>query len=288
MNVYNLVRDEIDPTDSQQSFTLRRNSIWSGVTSHKIDHRTTCPEIYHQLNLGSCTASAACCVYYHNLVHFKYIDIFTPSRLFLYYNTRVMKHTVNVDNGASLRDTLKAINAYGMCPEDQWPYEPAQFTTKPTDQSYLFANQHKGIAYMRVPQILSQLKQCLWDGYLFVFGLAVFPDFESDHVKHTGQVSLPSSSEQPLGGHAACAIGFDDEQAVFIIRNSWGTQWGDHGYFYLPYEYMTNTDLVYDIWTFRNQIDEPEPIPIPIPVRPVPITPKKKHIKKHKHLCTLI
>jgi hypothetical protein len=93
------------------------------------------------------------------------------------------------------------------------------------------------------------------DGYLFAFGLSIYSHFENDANHHQGLISLPSASDVYMGGHAACAIGFDNYRQVFIVRNSWGDEWGDHGYFYLPYAYMTNSDLVYDLWTFRNRLE---------------------------------
>ena len=82
--------------------------------------------------------------------------------------------------------------------------------------------------------------------------MAIFASFESETTKKCGTVTVPQLNEEFLGGHAMCAVGFDDERQVFIVQNSWGTEWGDHGFCYVPYELMTNERYVYDIWTFRN------------------------------------
>jgi C1A family cysteine protease len=92
----------------------------------------------------------------------------------------------------------------------------------------------------------------LIEGYLFAFGMSVYSNFESSETENTGILHLPSKEDVYKGGHAVCAVGFDDVKSVFIVRNSWGDQWGDHGYFYLPYDYMLDKNLVYDIWAFRN------------------------------------
>lgn len=62
---------------------------------------------------------------------------------------------------------------------------------------------------------------------------------------------LPSSQEQTVGGHAVMAVGYDDANGWFIVRNSWGDQWGMEGYFTLSYSYVTQRSLASDFWTIR-------------------------------------
>ncbi len=104
---------------------------------------------------------------------------------------------------------------------------------------------------MAVTPTLNELKGCLADGYPFVFGISVYDSFESDEVAKTGIVPIPSPTEQMLGGHCIVAVGYDDATQRFTIRNSWGTEWGDYGHCYLPYEYLTNGNLASDFWTLR-------------------------------------
>jgi C1A family cysteine protease len=137
-----------------------------------------------------------------------------------------------------------------------WPYEITLFKNRPPSCAYQFGRRNKSITYFRVPQVLSQLKQCLSDGYLFAFGMVIYNSFEQSNVKLTGLISRPKIGDVPLGGHAVCAVGFDDHKQVFIVRNSWGDLWGNNGYFFIPYTYMIDEDLVYDIWTFRNGPEE--------------------------------
>lgn len=252
-HVYNLSRDKPDKSDEFDAINLKINIHRNSIVT--IDHRRTCPDIVHQGDIGSCTASALSCIFYHNMLKFNYADPFIPSRLFLYYNTRAMKHTVNMDIGGSMRDGLKALHSYGMCPETMWEYDIKKYKNKPPDKAYVFGQSNKGIVYSRIPQHLTQLKQCLLDGYLFAFGMSVYSNFEDGDVEKTGIVKPPTKNDIYLGGHAVCAVGFNDERNTFVVRNSWGSEWGDHGYCYLPYDFVTNPDLVYDIWTFRNQPD---------------------------------
>ena len=63
---------------------------------------------------------------------------------------------------------------------------------------------------------------------------------------------LPKPGETVLGGHCVVAVGYDDSQRHFIIRNSWGTGWGQQGYCFMPYEYLMSPHLANDFWTIRS------------------------------------
>jgi C1A family cysteine protease len=148
----------------------------------------------------------------------------------------------------------------GVCTEDEWPYSTDLdvVTEKPPDQAYVDALQNKVIAYHRVTQNLRQMKGCLAEGYPFVFGFAVYESFESDEVARTGVVPMPDPNvEEQVGGHAVMAVGYDDSQQRFLIRNSWGADWGMDGYFTMPYAYLTDHQYSNDVWTIRGVTGQP-------------------------------
>jgi C1A family cysteine protease len=176
---------------------------------------------------------------------------FIPSRLFIYYNERVVEHTVNSDSGASIRDGIKSVAKQGDCPETEWPYDITKFTQKPLPQCYHDALKYKAVQYQKLVQSANQMKGCLASGYPFVFGFTVYDSFESQPVAQTGVVPMPGSTERVLGGHCVVAVGYDDSQQRFIVRNSWGTSWGIQGYCTMPYAYLTDPDLASDFWTIR-------------------------------------
>lgn len=249
---YNLKKDKIDPLDIYHNFSYHKaqNSI------KLVDLRPFCPPIYDQGELGSCTANAIAAAYQFDEMKEKEKNIFIPSRLFIYYGEREMEGTINEDSGAQIRDGITFINKVGVCPESIWPYNISKFATKPPQICYTTCKNHKCSSYKRIVQNLSQLKQCLINGYPFVFGISVYESFESQQVTQTGNVPMPRSDEQLLGGHAVMCVGFDDDKHVFIVRNSWGPNWGDKGYFYLPYNYVTNSNLSSDFWTILSVIDK--------------------------------
>lgn len=227
------------------------------------DLRSGLPACYDQGQIGSCTANAIAGAVEFT-VRKENLPDFMPSRLFIYYNERSIEGNVGTDSGAQIRDGVKSVSTQGVCAESEWPYDatPAdangQFPAgdpaaeKPTDQCYQDALKNTVNSYQRVIQNLDQLRGCLAEGYPFVFGFTVYASFESQQVAETGVVPMPASSEQVLGGHAVLAVGYDDSQQRFLVRNSWGTSWGQGGYFTMPYEYVTNAGLASDFWTVRG------------------------------------
>jgi C1A family cysteine protease len=217
----------------------------------RVDLRAQCPPVYDQGQLGSCTANAIAGAIQFDRMKQKLAEIFTPSRLFIYYNERAMEHTVASDSGAQIRDGIKSVGQQGDCPETEWPYVIASFKTRPPKSCYADALKYKAVLYQRVTQTLSQLKGCLASGWPFVFGFTVYESFESATVAKTGHASLPKSGETVVGGHAVVGVGYDDAKQWFVVRNSWGNSWGMKGYFTLPYAYLTAKNLASDFWTIR-------------------------------------
>jgi C1A family cysteine protease len=213
--------------------------------------RTVQRGVYDQGQLGSCTANAIAGAIEFDRIKQKLEDVFTPSRLFIYYNERVIEGTVNTDSGAQIRDGMKTIGQQGGPHEALWPYDIAKFTDAPSANAVADGQQHTAISYQRVVRNLNQMKGCLAAGYPFVFGFTVYESFESQAVASTGVVPMPAPNEQVLGGHAVLAVGYDDSQQRFIVRNSWGPGWGMSGYFTLPYTYLTDENLSDDFWTVR-------------------------------------
>jgi len=228
--------------------------VWLKKLPAKVDLRPQCPPIYDQGHLGSCTANAI-----GGAVQFlqmkQKLKNFIPSRLFIYYNERLMEGTVNTDAGAMIRDGIKSVGNQGNCPETMWPYsdqDPGPFSQKPPDACYAKAVSYKALNYRRVPRNVNQMKACLAAGFPFVYGFSVYDSFESAKVAKTGEAPMPDiSKEQLLGGHAVLAVGYIESAGRFIVRNSWSTGWGMKGYFTMPYRYLLDDNLADDFWTIR-------------------------------------
>lgn len=251
---YGWKRDTPNVDDEFHNFVVNSSTL---DNIKLVDLRSTCPAVYNQEKLGSCTANAIAAAYEYDEIKQNEKDVFIPSRLFIYYNERKIEGSVDTDSGAEIRDGIKSISVDGVCSEDMWKYDITKFTECPTQECYDEAKNHKSIEYKRVIQSLEQLKQCLIEGFPIVFGFNVYSSFETQEVAETGDMPMPKEGEELLGGHAVCAVGFDDNRHVFIVRNSWGDSWGDKGYFYMPYAFITNTSQCSDFWTVRKVKDMP-------------------------------
>jgi C1A family cysteine protease len=216
----------------------------------KADLRALCPPVEDQGKLGSCTAHALTGAL-EVLERKNGLPVVEMSRLFVYYNERVMEGSVDSDDGAMLRDGIKTLVDLGACVEEKWPYVISKFKKKPTAASYKDGLNHQVTEYQRIDTV-DQMRACLASGFPFVFGFAVYESFETQAVAQTGNAVMPKPNERMLGGHAVLAVGYNDSQKRFIVRNSWGPDWGIKGYFTLPYDYLANRDLSDDFWTIRR------------------------------------
>jgi C1A family cysteine protease len=244
------------------------SKIQKGIPS--VDLRHLCPPVYDQGQTNSCTANAIAAAYQIDEIKEKESSPFTPSRLFIYYNERVIEGDPTKDEGAFIQHGIQSINTVGVCPEvlvpgttkdECWPFVENQVLTKPHPGCFTFAETHKSISYHRVAQTIGQLKQTLINGFPVVFGFQVYPEFESDACAETGLLKMPGPGEKCVGCHAVLMVGYDDNKKVgqhtgaFTVRNSWGEDWGDKGYFYMAYEYVTDPNLANDFWVVMSVKD---------------------------------
>ncbi len=216
-----------------------------------VNLRSKCPPVYNQGQLGCCTGNAiAAAIEFDQMKQAN--QAFIPSRLFIYYNERVIEHTVPQDSGAQVRDGIKSVAKLGAPPETDWPYDITKFADRPPANAYSDAKKDLVKSYSKVLQNLMQMQGCLAAGYPFVLGFTVYEGFESPAVAKTGVLNMPAANEKVVGGHCVMAVGYNNTARTFLIRNSWGTTWGQKGYFTIPYEYLLDSQLSSDFWTIRS------------------------------------
>ncbi len=234
-----------DKPDFRDRCSFRRAPA-AGLPAN-VDLRPGMPPVYDQGQLGSCTGNAiAGAIEYMRKK--EALPDFTPSRLFIYYNERATEGTVASDAGAEIRDGIKSVADLGAPAEAEWPYVESQFTVRPTDKCYFDARTDLVSSYARVDQTADAICACLASGLPMVFGFTVYESFEGDEVASTGIVPMPAKSEAVVGGHAVLACGYDVPRQLLQVRNSWGPGWGDAGYFWMPFDYVTDNNLADDLW----------------------------------------
>jgi C1A family cysteine protease len=235
--------DKFDSRDYSYALTNR-------TSPNIIDLRPYCSPIENQGNLGSCTGQAiAGAIELLNKRKGVYKDI---SRLFIYYYERLLLGTVNYDSGAYIRDGLKATNKYGASLERYWPYDIRKFKQEPILEAKTDGSRRKVTRYERIADFAGCI-DALTNGYPIVIGFNVYASFMSATVSRTGKMTYPNvNSERLLGGHAVLLVGYDQTKNVFIARNSWGTSWGDKGYFYMPFQVIQDTKMSSDFWIIKE------------------------------------
>jgi C1A family cysteine protease len=227
------------------------------------DLRPKMPPVYDQGQLGSCTANSVGACY-----EFNNNNAWIPSRLFIYYNERSIEGDISEDAGAMISDGIKSLTTYGVCPETLWPYNISQFAVKPPASCYTNALNHKAVTVSNIHQDVTSMKTALASGFPMTVGITVYASFESSSVAKNGIVPMPKQGEQCLGGHAVVICGWTTitGQSYWIMRNSWGSSWGDKGYFYLPFLYLLDSNLASELWTITKEANLTPRVPTPSPV----------------------
>ncbi|GAB6152001.1 C1 family peptidase [Desulfosporosinus burensis] len=262
-----------DPSDSRdytvehpqiKPFFDKMGSISLIIGHSHVDLRKWCSPISNQLSLESCCACSGVGIleYFENKTYGKYL---AASRRFLFKVTRELLHRQG-NVGVTLRDTMKSMVLFGLPPEEYWPYSEEEFDIEPSAFVYAYANNYNALKYYRLDPpdtsrgtLLRRIKTLACMGLPSMFGMDCYDSFPEEST--TGKIPFPAPGEGVKFGHAMVVVGYDDRMKImnpnpggiettgaFLIRNSWGTGWGDNGYGWLPYKFILEGVAV-DWWS---------------------------------------
>ena len=233
-----------------------------------VDLRRYIDDVYNQGSLHNCTANAVAAAFClelkrqtkeENKIYFP----FNASRLFLFYNSRLVDKSTDTDTGVPLRFTLAAASYLGICEESHWPYEVQNVTVAPPIEAYEAAKGNAIAKYERLDQNIDQFRACLKAGFPFAFVLKIYRNFEE--LQHHDAV-MPMPSAEDIANytrrrqHAVLAVGYDDTKQLITVLNSWGKAFGDNGYFYMPYKYILDDERTFDFWKIEKVDGKANPV----------------------------
>jgi C1A family cysteine protease len=209
----------------------------------RVDLRPWSSAVEDQGHLGSCLSNAIVGAYELLIKREAPTQYEELSRLFIYYNGRLLEGNVENDEGLYVRDGIKSVRKYGACSEKLWPYVIDQFAVTPTENCYQDARTRNIKNYYRIDSF-EDILDALSNLHPVVFGIEIYGEFETT----SNVVPIPSQTEEPLGGHAMCLVGYDMSKQLVLARNSFGKDWGLNGYCWIPFDYMRDETM--DSWIF--------------------------------------
>jgi len=221
-----------------------------------LDLRRFMTKIESQGGVGSCTANAVSGAYEYLVKRYNGAS-YDVSRLFIYYNARLIGGKPIADNGSAIRHAIESLKVYGACSETTYPYLPELVNHKPPQHAYDEAASFLIQSVEKIEIDLMKWKSVLASGFPIIFALRLYDSFDKHRIK--GLVTMPSKNEKGRNNrtehalHAMLCVGYSDRDRLFIVRNSWGNNWGDEGYCYIPYDYLINGEYnLGDNWIIKR------------------------------------
>jgi C1A family cysteine protease len=256
-------------TSALQHSTLERNPHDEDLRSnlpHKIDFREECSPIRDQGRINSASAHAVVGMVEHfQNKHFGYyID---GSTSFLYTAARILLQlSKDNDCGVPIRTAMYALTSFGLPDEKYHRSFNSLFDKQPESHVYSLAKNFKAKDSERLDRQISSgkkflivIKRQLSKGTPIAFGFAAYDKCILQADTLNGKIPYPSPRDTYTKYHSVMTVGYDDALKInniegtrestgaLIVRNSWGDDWGDRGYGYLPYEYILS-GLTQDWW----------------------------------------
>ncbi|WP_419808615.1 C1 family peptidase [Sphingomonas sp.] len=219
-----------------------------GDLPRRVDLRPHCSPVEDQRQTNSCVANAivGALELHQRKAGMAPVDM---SRLFLYWNARSITKNEANDNGSFIHHGMAAVLAFGVCEERMWPFEEAMVRAQPTDACFKNATSYEAIQFARTPRGEPAMA-ALAQGLPVAFGI-VLPSECYQVAGQTGTVPNPETIQvnSAPSGHAMLIVGYDLEEKVYIVRNSWGAGYGQNGYLNIPFEVMERHAHPDQFWT---------------------------------------
>ncbi|UJR24669.1 hypothetical protein I4U23_006042 [Adineta vaga] len=253
-------RIESNKRRDEHNHIMRPISFPREQLSSSVNLRPWMTPVEQQLDINACCANAfaGVCEYLIKRLHGVHIDV---SRLFIYYNGRRMNERTGhiTDGGVVQRAIALGLQKYGCCKERTWPYIAENVNVKPSNEAYAKAREWTVIP-LRIPCTIEAIETCLHNQLPVIIDIILLEEagisFHPNST-HSRMPDIRTGLIDKTRFHSVVIIGYDRRTKHFYARNSWGEDWGDEGYFYMPYHYLSNHRLVNSadgLWTIKKII----------------------------------
>ncbi len=247
INYYPVVSEPDDP----------RNFFYENTNSElkeEVDLRPLAGKVRNQANLRSCSGEAVVAAY-EILLKKEHPEKFTNlSPLFVFHNAKMFETRRHIlDAGVYIKDAIRAVKHFGICSEDVWPYDYQNFSVNPTEESYIDAKKRKLKSYHRLKDF-DDITDALTNEIPVISAIKTFSNFTNLGWDGTSNLGIPNNRDFLIGGHAVTLVGYDKNKESLIAKNSFGSHWGDNGYFYIPFDYARSHFL--DSWVIEIDLQD--------------------------------
>lgn len=227
---------------------LEKTYVPHSLTKKSVDIRQSFTDVKNQGRQGSCVSFAVTSVYEYILNKEKQLEK-DLSEAFLYYNTRDISpdESTEKDEGSSIYYSIKVLEELGICPEELCPYDENVFNLKPSETAYEKAKEQKVAEAQNVELNIDAIKSAVEDGYPVIVSLNLYDSFNPVNgfiSRPTDEEIKDGNDENKHGRHAMVICGYSEDERIFIVRNSWGKDFGVNGYCYIPYSYIGDSRLI--------------------------------------------
>ncbi|MCA9576502.1 MAG: C1 family peptidase [Polyangiales bacterium] len=254
------------PTQRWEGQRFSATRVTAARLPARVDLRAAMTAVENQSETSSCVANAVAGAYEYLVKQHRQDDAYDVSRLFIYFVARAVAAGEDPtsepeleDEGTMIGAAIEGLREFGACSEESWPFDDELVNETPSEEAFDEASYFLVEDVMQVPTRLEAWKAALAEGHPIIFGINLYESFDAQ--RRPGLVPSPSPREaqrEDHAGHAMLAVGYSDRDQVFIVRNSWGEEWGDRGYCYIPYAYLMNPRFNDgDSWVIRR-VEEPE------------------------------
>ncbi len=217
-----------------------------------LDLRSFFTPVKSQQNLGSCTSFAVVAMYEAMMSRSGVVGENNMSPAYLFYHSNILKG--RPQGGSNFHEQFEMLGKHGVCYEELYEYSTKALQAQPSEQAHEDAKRHRVLSAKQIPLFNGSdksdtlkrnhtiLTSALSEGYPVGISLKVFDNLGKDGAFILHPEDAPNAKEE--GWHAMVIVGYSEENNLYIVRNSWGTDFGDNGYCYMPDTYIDDPDYM--------------------------------------------